>query len=104
MGLSAEHIIRSLAVSVRSTPSSVTNFSPSAAERTIERESSRLRLAVELVEAHNPQQILRRGFAVVRLGGKAMTHTEGVKCGEQIEIELSNGTLQAEVKKITTKQ
>lgn len=76
----------------------------SAAERTIERESSRLRLAVELVEAHNPQQILRRGFAVVRLGGKAMTHTEGVKCGEQIEIELSNGTLQAEVKKITTKQ
>lgn len=75
-----------------------------AAERTIERESSRLRLAVELVEAHNPQQILRRGFAVVRLGGKAMTHTEGVKCGEQIEIELSNGTLQAEVKKITTKQ
>ncbi len=76
----------------------------SAAERTIERESSRLRLAVELVEAHNPQQILRRGFAVVRLGGKAMTHTEGVACGEQIEIELSNGTLQAEVKKITTKQ
>lgn len=76
----------------------------SAAERTIERESSRLRLAVELVEAHNPQQILRRGFAVVRLGGKAMTHTEGVKCGEQIEIELLDGTLQAEVKKITTKQ
>ena len=76
----------------------------SAAERTIERESSRLRLAVELVEAHNPQQILRRGFAVVRLGGKAMTHTEGVKCGEQIEIELIDGTLQAEVKKITTKQ
>lgn len=76
----------------------------SAAERTIERESSRLRLALELIEAHNPQQILRRGFAVVRLGGKAMTHTEGVKCGEQIEIELSNGTLQAEVKKITTKQ
>lgn len=76
----------------------------SAAERTIERESSRLRLAVELVEAHNPQQILRRGFAVVRLGGKAMTHTEGVRCGEQIEIELIDGTLQAEVKKITTKQ
>ncbi len=76
----------------------------SAAERTIERESSRLQLALELVEAHNPQQILRRGFAVVRLGSKAMTHTEGVKCGEQIEIELSNGTLQAEVKKITTKQ
>lgn len=75
-----------------------------AAERTIERESSRLQLAVELVEAHNPQQILRRGFAVVRLGGKAMTHTEGVKCGEQIEIELLDGTLQAEVKKITTKQ
>ena len=76
----------------------------SAAERTIERESSRLQLAVELVEAHNPQQILRRGFAVVRRSGKAMTNTEGVKCGEQIEIELSNGTLQAEVKKITTKQ
>ena len=75
----------------------------SAAERTIERESSRLRLAVELVEAPTPQQILRRGFAVVRRSGKAMTNTEGVKCGEQIEIELSNGTLQAEVKKITTK-
>ena len=76
----------------------------SAAERTIERESSHLRLAVELVEAHNPQQILRRGFAVVRRSGKAMTNIEGVKCGEQIEIELIDGTLQAEVKKITTKQ
>lgn len=75
-----------------------------AAERTIERETSRLQLALELVEAHNPQQILRRGFAVVRLGGKAMTQTEGVTCGEQIEIELAGGTLQAEVKKITTKQ
>ena len=76
----------------------------SAAERTIERESSRLRLAVELVEAHNPQQILRRGFAVVRRSGKAMTNIEDVACGEQIEIELLDGTLQAEVKKITTKQ
>ena len=75
-----------------------------AAERTIERETSRLQLALELVEAHNPKQILRRGFAVVRLGGKAMTQTEGVTCGEQIEIELAGGTLQAEVKKITTKQ
>ncbi len=75
-----------------------------AAERTIERETSRLQLALELVEAHNPKQILRRGFAVVRLGGKAMTQTEGVTCGEQIEIELFGGTLQAEVKKIITKQ
>ncbi len=75
-----------------------------AAERTIERETSRLQLALELVEAHNPKQILRRGFAVVRLGGKAMTQTEGVTCGEQIEIELAGGTLQAEVKKIITKQ
>ena len=76
----------------------------SAAERTIERETSRLQLALELVEAHNPKQILRRGFAVVRLGGKAMTQTDGVTCGEQIEIELAGGTLQAEVKKIITKQ
>ena len=75
-----------------------------AAERTIERETSRLQLALELVEAHNPKQILRRGFAVVRLGGKAMTQTDGVTCGEQIEIELAGGTLQAEVKKIITKQ
>ena len=75
-----------------------------AAERTIERETSRLQLALELVEAHNPKQILKRGFAVVRLGSKAMTQAEGVKCGEQIEIELADGTLQAEVKKIITKQ
>lgn len=72
----------------------------SAVERTIERESSRLQLATEVVEAHNPKSILRRGFAIVRIKGQATPSAESVSSGDMIDIELTDGNLQAEVKQV----
>lgn len=72
----------------------------SAAERVLERESSRLQLATEVVEAHNPKSILRRGFAIVRIKGQATPSTDSVSSGDMIDIELTDGNLQAEVKQV----
>ena len=72
----------------------------SAVERVIERESSRLQLATEVVEAHNPKSILRRGFAIVRIKGQATPSTDSVSSGDMIDIELTDGNLQAEVKQV----
>ena len=72
----------------------------SAVERVIERESSRLQLAAEVVEAHNPKSILRRGFAIVRIKGQATPSTDSVSSGDMIDIELTDGNLQAEVKRV----
>ena len=72
----------------------------SAVERVFERESSRLQLATEVVEAHNPKSILRRGFAIVRIKGQATPSTDSVSSGDMIDIELTDGNLQAEVKQV----
>ena len=72
----------------------------SAVERVIERESSRLQLATEVVEAHNPKSILSRGFAIVRIKGQATPSTDSVSSGDMIDIELTDGNLQAEVKRV----
>lgn len=72
----------------------------SAVERVIERESSRLQLATDVVEAHNPKSILSRGFAIVRIKGQATPSTDSVSSGDMIDIELTDGNLQAEVKRV----
>lgn len=72
----------------------------SAVERVIDRESSRLQLATEVVEAHNPKSILRRGFAIVRIKGQATPSADSVSSGDMIDIELTDGNLQAEVKRV----
>lgn len=72
----------------------------SAVKRVIERESSRLQLATEVVEAHNPKSILRRGFAIVRIKGQATPSAESVSSGDIIDIELTDGNLQAEIKRV----
>jgi exodeoxyribonuclease VII large subunit len=73
----------------------------STAERKIERERARLQLATEMVEAHNPKSILKRGFAVVRRNGEALLSIDGVEQGQRVEIELAEGHLTAEVESIT---
>ena len=73
----------------------------STAERLLERERARLQLATEMVEAHNPKSILKRGFAVVRRNGEALLSIDGVEQGQRVEIELAEGHLTAEVESIT---
>lgn len=70
---------------------------PAAVRDTLARQSVRLANAAELIDGRSPERILRLGFAVVRSGGKAVKSTEQTTSGERIDIELSNGVIEATV-------
>ena len=69
----------------------------SAVERGLERQRALLDMASEVVDARSPEKILRLGFAVVRLDGKAVTTTEGL-AGREVDIQLASGSVKAEIK------
>ena len=69
----------------------------SAVERGLERQRALLDMASEIVDARSPEKILRLGFAVVRLDGKAVTSTEGLT-GREVDIQLAKGNIKAEIK------
>ena len=43
---------------------------------------------------------MQLGFAVVRQAGGALTSTDGLKAGEQVQIEFAQGAIEAEVKRV----
>ena len=65
--------------------------------RFIERKQMFLAMAENLVESRAPEKILQLGFAIVRCDGHAVTEAEGLS-GREVEIELANGKIKAEVK------
>lgn len=67
--------------------------------RFIERRAMFLQVAETMVEARAPEKILRLGFAVVRCDGRAVTSAEGLS-GREVEIQLAEGKVKAEVKNI----
>ena len=75
-----------------------TGLLPDAARDFLARQTTRLENAAELIAGRSPERILRLGFAVVRSGGKAVTSATAVAAGERIEIEVSDGKINATVK------
>ena len=75
-----------------------TELLPDAARDFLARQTTRLENAAELIAGRSPERILRLGFAVVRSGGKAVTSVAAVAAGERIEIEVSDGKINATVK------
>lgn len=71
---------------------------PDAARDLLARQTVRLENAAELIAGRSPERILRLGFAVVRSEGRAVTSAAGVAAGEHIEIEVSDGLINATVK------
>lgn len=71
---------------------------PEATRDFLTRQNVRLGNAAELIAGRSPERILRLGFAVVRTGGKAVTSAGAVAEGEQVEIEVSDGRINAIVK------
>ncbi len=63
----------------------------------IERQRLKLESAAQLAESRSPKHILRLGFSVVRAGGRALSSAGGVKPGDRVSIELSNGSLCATI-------
>ena len=53
--------------------------------------------SIKLLELLNPQNILKRGYAVVYVKGKVVKSSKHVIKGSTLQIRLADGTLQAEV-------
>jgi len=57
----------------------------------------RLQSAKQLVEAYNPTVALQRGYALVRVGGKIITRLAGLRIGETVVLQLSDGSATATI-------
>lgn len=68
--------------------------------RIIDQQKQDIRLKKQLLEAFNPQQILKRGYAVVYADGRVITTVKGRKKGEALKVRLQDGTIEATVSKV----
>ncbi len=78
----------------------------SLSERTSEQlrfEKKRLEGMASNVELHSPENLLRLGFAVARAGESALRSVEQVSKGDEIVVELIDGSLKAQITHTETK-
>ncbi|MBR5844676.1 MAG: exodeoxyribonuclease VII large subunit [Rikenellaceae bacterium] len=73
----------------------------SATRLILEREKMRMGALSDAIDARDPHNILKRGFAVVRHNGAVQLSAESLTEGGIIDIELADGKLRAEIKEIT---
>ncbi len=59
----------------------------------LEKEAQRLAHLTQMTESQSPERILRLGFAVARVAGKAITSRSQVAAGDIVTIEVANGTI-----------
>ena len=67
------------------------------AERTLQSEAQRLDGIATLVANFAPERIFRLGYAIARKEGKALTSVENVGIGDNIEVALADGVVNAKV-------
>lgn len=63
----------------------------------IARAKDRLRSTFELIEVIKPENTLKRGFSITRVGGKALRDASSLEQGAIIETQLASGTLSSKV-------
>jgi len=66
-------------------------------ERLLDNEQEELNYSKKLLELLNPQNILKRGYAVVRSGKKVVRRSKDVVKGQALEILLADGNINAKV-------
>lgn len=71
---------------------------PATVANLIMRQRHLLTAAADMAESRSPQRILRMGFAIVRHEGRAVTSSHAVHRGEELRIEVVDGTFTTEVK------
>ena len=64
-------------------------------------EVERLNSAERMLKSYSIDNILRLGFAVVRRGDIALRNVEDAEVGEMIDVELTDGVMEAEIKRVT---
>lgn len=59
-----------------------------------------LQAQIQLLEAYNPQAVLKRGYAIVSSQGQTLRSTKGLKPGGIVEVRLASGQLGATIKEV----
>ena len=77
---------------------------PETARGFLDRRKMRLESAAELIAGRSPERILRLGFAVVRSAGRTVVSAEGLREGEDLQIDVADGRIAATVKHTETWQ
>ena len=68
-----------------------------SAETILRRHRDRLEAAAQLIAALSPQAVLRRGYSICRVGGKAITDPSVLSAGDVVETRLAGGTFSSTV-------
>ena len=87
--MSAQRLLMSLGVKVE-------NLAVQLRDNTLlalEKEAQRLVHLTQMAESRSPEQILKLGFAVARVAGKAITSRSQVEAGDIVTIEVADGTI-----------
>ena len=66
----------------------------------LDTEMQRIVAAEHLVESYSVDNILKLGFAALHSGSTYVTHIGEVEIGQNIDIELRDGTITAEIRNI----
>ncbi len=79
---------------------------PDLAEGVIKRQEERLNHAATVIAGYSPERLLKIGFAMARMEdtGCAVRSVEGAKEGERMTIELVDGEIDTEIKRIRKKR
>lgn len=72
-----------------------------AADRAVSDASTNVKSKLRLLEAFNPQAALQRGYALVRKDSKVVRSGSGISAGDELDVQLADATLAAEVKRVT---
>lgn len=65
---------------------------------------SKLGRAVDLLQSLSPLQVVARGYSIVRKSGELVKSSQSVSTGDLLEIQLSHGTVEAQVVRIVSEK
>lgn len=63
----------------------------------LRRQQARLESFAEIADSRSPKQILRLGFAIARVEGRAVKSVQQLTAGEVMTVELADGTVEATI-------
>jgi exodeoxyribonuclease VII large subunit len=70
----------------------------------LDRKGRKLAVVRAKLYGSNPEAILQRGYAIVRIGGRAVQDAAGLVPGDRVEAKLARGSLTARVEEIVSEE
>ena len=67
--------------------------------RVVEHKQERLESLVQLLESYNPEEVLKRGYSIVRKDKQIIDTASGLVAGDEIVIQFKDGEILSQVKK-----